>query len=135
MVRLNGSSGDIPEGLDRGGRDTLRRQSRRRAGTSCAPGGICVGRKTADAVAIASLSARLRVPSTPAYALVGLDYVFAPSTFDPGPSSTSGFNAGLGWSMGSAGRRTLEARYHAPRRDLGLTKSLVDITLRFRVGT
>ncbi|HEX6053507.1 MAG TPA: hypothetical protein VFZ21_29765 [Gemmatimonadaceae bacterium] len=113
FVRLNGGSGDTP---------------------LCAPGGVCVGRKTADAVAIASLSARVRVPSTPAYALIGVDYIYAPSTLDPGPSSTSGFNAGLGWSMGRAGRRTLEARYHAPRRDLGLTRSLVDITLRFRVG-
>jgi hypothetical protein len=95
----------------------------------CIPSAPCVSRSMASFVGIGSLSARWRPPLTPVRALLGIDYVYAPRTSNNGTSTTSGVNFGLGAAIDQDGRWSIEARYHHPRRALGLFRSLLQVTL------
>jgi hypothetical protein len=91
----------------------------------CIAGAPCVERSMASAAVIGSLSARVRAPGIPLYAVGGADYFYAPRTASPGPSTASGLNVGLGVSLSRTRVRELEIRYHDPKRDLGLMKAVV----------
>jgi hypothetical protein len=103
------------------------------ASADCVIGGPCVDESSADFAGILSLSAKLRPADAPLYFLAGGDFLYAPRTSSQESGTTTGLNVGIGTSLGHARKYGIEARYHAPRRDLGLMKALFQVTLNFRL--
>src|SRR5262249_40625685 len=91
----------------------------------------CAARSMASFAAVAAVSGRIRPPSVPIYLMGGADWLYAPRTTESGSSTSAGLNVGLGWAVNR--RLALEARYHDPRRDLGLLRSLVGVSLTLRL--
>jgi hypothetical protein len=98
----------------------------------CIPSAPCITRRTVGFGAIGAVAAVVQPFAFPVYVMGGIERIYAPNTESPGPSAASGVNVGGGIGFDRNRRRAIEARYYVPRRDLGLTSALVQVSLLWR---